>query len=694
MSSFYDPLPIDEYEALNKSNGEAHLKLTDECPTGSLVSGLDIQCGPILRLLGTLENGQENYRASLLLVVGTSDTIPKITYEIGPSAKLESSKLSSGEFPGKAIFSQDNVSFVRYNIDLSLASVEQKVKYAINGTSHSSYHFFVPATQDSMNVVSFSCNGFSLGTDTTDYTSCLWLDVLRKHANPDQHYHVMLGGGDQIYSDAVKLACDDLKTWTSISSTSKKAAFKATSDMQLQLNKFYLYHYLKWFGKGFWVGTKGKTLQPLFPFTMSTIPSVNMFDDHDIIDGFGSYHDSTMSGEVFKMIGNTAYKYYMLFQHHTSIDEDAHESDPSWILGARPGPFITQKNHSNYVRLGREISLVGFDCRTERKLTQIISPSTYKNIFDRLKKEIAGNTDIKHLLVMLGVPILYPRLVWLEWLLTSSALKPVRSLAQKGVLLNKGLVNEFDGDIEVLDDLNDHWCSRHHKAERNRLIRDLLQFGAEHGVRITILSGDVHLACVSRIKSKYHKYASAHLIRNREGAIDESNLVVSDTPEYDPRLIFNIISSAIINAPPPDGMANLLNRRTKIHHFNRHTQEDVVPIFLQEPKGGARDNHRFLNKRNWSDLVLAKQSMYKKDLSENDENPVRKFPQPQNATVKDKKTDDIWCKYPLRSDSLVTTIHVEQDGTDYEAKTTGYEVLIPRLIGNWKLETAKIKHLD
>ena len=56
--------------------------------------------------------------------------------------------------------------------------------------------------------------------------------------------------------------------------------------------------------------------------------------------------------------------------------------------------------------------------------------------------------------------------------LTSTALIPIRKLAQKGVIA-KGLVNEFDGDVEVLDDLNDHWCSKHHKAERNRLIKRL-----------------------------------------------------------------------------------------------------------------------------------------------------------------------------------------------------------------------------
>ena len=30
----------------------------------------------------------------------------------------------------------------------------------------------------------------------------------------------------------------------------------------------------------------------------------------------------------------------------------------------------------------------------------------------------------------------------------------------------------------------------------------------------------------------------------------------------------NIVSSAIVNTPPPDMMADVLNKRNKIHHLN------------------------------------------------------------------------------------------------------------------------------
>jgi hypothetical protein len=54
-----------------------------------------------------------------------------------------------------------------------------------------------------------------------------------------------------------------------------------------------------------------------------------------------------------------------------------------------------------------------------------------------------------------GVPIAYPRLVWLETILTSRIMGPIKLLARMGVF--GGLINKFDRGIEILDDLDDHW---------------------------------------------------------------------------------------------------------------------------------------------------------------------------------------------------------------------------------------------
>ncbi|CUM62797.1 uncharacterized protein PRCAT00000355001 [Priceomyces carsonii] len=685
-SDWYLPIPIEDFLKINKGSAE---NIPDKPPIEDPVGGVDVRCGPILRLAGTHEAGQTNYRGSLMIVAKDCNDIPKITYKSGPSIKGEGSEeFGKGEFPGTKYYEEEGNSFFRYDIDLSLLEYEQKIEYYINSYFKQSFRFFVPSKDQSMNVVSFSCNGFSLGAGTADFPSSLWFDVLKKHK--DIHYHVMLGGGDQIYADAIKIHSKSLQRWLKETSSSKKRKMTTNESDLKEFLHFYLNHYLAWFGQGHWVGTNGKTLQTVFPLTMSQIPSINIYDDHDIIDGFGSYSDSTMSQSFLKSIGNTAYKYYMLFQHQMNPEEKLHLTDPSWILGKTNGPFINEKSHSTFSRLGKEVAVLGLDCRTERKINEVITPSTYNIVFARLEEELNKAPDVKHLLVMLGVPIFYPRLVWLEWLLNSAILKPFRELAIKGII-NKGLVNEFDGGVEVLDDLDDHWCSKNHKRERNFLVQKLINFGASRGVRITILSGDVHLCCIGRIKSKVHHHPEAHIILKSPEELKKHNASVLEHPENDARLIFNVISSAIVNAPPPDAMATLLNKRSKIHHFSIDCDEDIVPIFQKNPDGTNRSNHQFLNKRNWSDLIIARQSKYKDEVQAG----IEKYPgnpgDNLNPDKEDKVAHDV--KYPLLEDSLITTLHVEDDPKDFNCQTAAYELYIPKLVGKHKLEQTRVKHL-
>ena len=72
-----------------------------------------------------------------------------------------------------------------------------------------------------------------------------------------------------------------------------------------------------------------------------------------------------MSTAVFRGLGNIAFKYYMLFQHQSIADETSAD-EPSWLLGAFPGPYISERSRSIFVSLGRHVALLALDCRTER----------------------------------------------------------------------------------------------------------------------------------------------------------------------------------------------------------------------------------------------------------------------------------------------------------------------------------------
>lgn len=101
---------------------------------------------------------------------------------------------------------------------------------------------------------------------------------------------------------------------------------------------------------------------------LAQIPSLNIFDYHDIIDGLGTYKDKTMSFSMFQIIREYGYIYYMLFQQNVGTPEtDPKMKDSAWVTTGRPGPFIHHLAQSLYARLGKSAAFLGLDFRTEHK---------------------------------------------------------------------------------------------------------------------------------------------------------------------------------------------------------------------------------------------------------------------------------------------------------------------------------------
>ena len=295
---------------------------------------------------------------------------------------------------------------------------------------------------------------------------------------------------------------------------------------------------------------------------------------------------------VFRGIGGVSFKYYCLFQHHippqkstftTSAPQTMgpqagadpaqladtfvlkEHDDARFIIGASPGPYVAQRSHSLYMRLGARMGFMGIDARTERTRHQVNYPETYDLIFERVKSELssasAGPNKMTHLIILLGIPIAYPRLIWLENIFTSPIIGPIRFLSKRFGIAG-GFFNKFDGQVDLLDDLDDHYTARQHKHERKDLLLRLQSLAEDFSIRISILGGDVHLAALGRF------YAKPKL---------------GIPIEQDHRYMVNIISSAITNHPPPKAVADLLARRNKIHHLDHNTDETLLKIFDKNP---------------------------------------------------------------------------------------------------------------
>jgi hypothetical protein len=162
------------------------------------------------------------------------------------------------------------VTFWRFNLEIELGLRQARVAYRIN--KGPAIGFWVPGRGQSMNIMFHSCNGFSLSVNSNEFTGPdpLWRDVLNKHLS--RPFHVMLGGGDQIYNDAAMRDTTHFKEWLQTKNPEHKHRADFTEEMQDELESFYLERYSMWFSQG------------LFGMANSQIPMVNIWDDHDIID--------------------------------------------------------------------------------------------------------------------------------------------------------------------------------------------------------------------------------------------------------------------------------------------------------------------------------------------------------------------------------------------------------------------------
>jgi hypothetical protein len=174
------------------------------------------------------------------------------------------------EIPGVRLYAERGVTFWRFNLEIELGSSQTRVAYRINHGP--AIGFWVPAKGESMNIMFHSCNGFSVSVDSHQFCGPdpMWRDVLNTHQN--RPFHVMLGGGDQIYNDAAMSQTILFKQWTETKNPMQKHNASFTLDMQNELEQFYLDRYSMWFSQG------------LFGMANSQIPMVNIWDDHDIID--------------------------------------------------------------------------------------------------------------------------------------------------------------------------------------------------------------------------------------------------------------------------------------------------------------------------------------------------------------------------------------------------------------------------
>ncbi|TFK42983.1 hypothetical protein BDQ12DRAFT_677131 [Crucibulum laeve] len=466
--------------------------------------------------------------------------------------------------------------FWRFMIRIPLAEHEMAVTYSVNHGQK--LEFFVPGRNQNMRWAAHSCNGFSAGVNPDDFRGPgyrsgydpVWMDLLSKHT--EKPFHVLVGGGDQLYCDSL-MRESEMQEWVSKMKPEEKKSYQLSEEMELAIDRFFFNHYCQHFRSG------------AFARANSSIPMLNMCDDHDIIDGFGSYPDDMQMAPVFRAIGARGYHFFLLFQCFINPAVDGTQDLPgqhvykSIVIGT-PGPFIPLPSHSTLSYLGPHEWILMLDCRAERKKDQVCSPGEYQKVFQRLNALPRG---VEHLIVQIGIPIAYPRMVFLEAALESK-FNPLVALGRNGSMGLTGFVNKFNAEAELLDDLNDHWTARGHKRERNWFIEQLQNFSRAKRVRVSFVSGDVHCSAVGVLKTLKSK---------GKPEIPPSN---------DPRYMINVVTSAIVNTPPPNGVITMVSSlATKVHKTLHHidTDETMLPVFETDTSGKPQKQKYIMGQRNW-----------------------------------------------------------------------------------------------
>ena len=244
--------------------------------------GLNILCGPLLNYKGMKTAGSELsmiWHGSVLVVAKPSSTQPvlKLKYLGVQSQRSQMSQSSlplandvdepdnayKGSTPGKSdachmsevsgvkLYSDPVKAFWRFAIHLTLQNHESNWQYVLENVqstgrrigSSVSRTFTVPSASQSMRIMFYSCNGFSVGTDEDEWSGpVLWNDVLRTHAqNP---FHAMIGGGDQIYNDGVRVD-GPLKAWTDIANPRKRRDYPFDEDLRAACDSYYFANYVR-----------------------------------------------------------------------------------------------------------------------------------------------------------------------------------------------------------------------------------------------------------------------------------------------------------------------------------------------------------------------------------------------------------------------------------------------------------------
>ncbi|CAF3425033.1 unnamed protein product [Rotaria sp. Silwood1] len=440
---------------------------------------------------------------------------------------------------------------INLNIELCQGYDDEKISWKIHWGNHSTNgSFYIAQYNQKWRGAFFSCNGFdatvSEETALNLTYNAVWNHMLPIHdKNP---FHILLWGGDQVYNDFVFDDVPLLRNWSHLK-FDQKWTWQFPNESKHEIAQYYFNNY-----------TEHWERRPEMKKALGSIPSLMMWDDHDIFDGAGSYppllHDSPIMMGIFEI----AQQMRLLFQHHTTPEK------------ARKHQLFGYRSYNFLARCGPNLAILGADGRSERDHQTVTHAKTWDIIFEKLDHNLQ---NVQHLIVLFPVPFSFARFKIVE-----NLLETWKKLAIKwrNIPFSEKTSSVF-GLPEPYDDLLDEWTHKVHLGERNRILCRFQDIAHKKRTRITFFSGDVHCCGVSRFQTQGDNIPS---------------------PLHDSKLMYQIISSAIVNRPPPKIVTRVIHFFGTKWYPVADTEEELIDFFERDPEFRARlFLKKLLSNRNW-----------------------------------------------------------------------------------------------
>lgn len=355
-------------------------------------------------------------------------------------------------------------------------------RYLLDGAPR---RFALPEPEAALRVAYASCNGTEdepLSGGGELGRNLMWAHLVARHAA--RPLHLLVLGGDQIYADALWKA-PSLAAWGDLPRRRRlRAPF--TEAMRREVEAFYLARYAATFGGAEMAGLLGG------------VPTLMMWDDHDIFDGWGSRPAELQACPVFQGLFAVARRAFALIQL-------GRDPDRPWGKGA-PDPLGPDAAQLGWAGAYGPAWIAVPDLRSERTRRRVLGPAGE----GFLARALAPPESLPHLLVVSSVPMVNADLSGVE-----RVLGPLQRLV----------------DL-YQDDLRDQWMSHAHAGQWRAAMDRLLALASE-GRTVSVASGEIHFAA----------HGSAARMGEREGAV-----------------VAQFIASGIAHPPPPRFLARALER--------------------------------------------------------------------------------------------------------------------------------------